>query len=107
MAELIPHLNDRSTRPDPNGSSAGDDGQNADIQVALNRVTHDINNPLAIISGNAQFLLELSQALDLDPDIVKPIEDIEEASQRLANMVSQLSALSEIARRDGLTGDGV
>lgn len=67
-------------------------------------MTHDINNPLSIISGNAQLLLELSRALDLDPDVAKPIRDIEEASQRLARMIERLNALNDAARQ---SGDGV
>jgi signal transduction histidine kinase len=70
------------------------------LQVALSRVTHDINNPLSIISGNAQLLLELAQVLDLDPDVAKPIRDIEEASQRLARMVGRLNRLNDAARQD-------
>lgn len=107
MAELIPHLNGGSEGPVPNGSLDGKVGPHGDLQVALNRVTHDINNPLAIISGNAQLLLELARALDLDPDVAKPIQDIEEASQRLASMVERLNALNEAARQDATGGDGV
>lgn len=78
-----------------------------DPQQVLSAVTHDINNPLAIISGNAQLLLELSRLLDLDPDVAKPIQDIEEASRRLAAMVGRLSALREALPNDSAGGDGV
>ena len=67
----------------------------AALQQALSEVTHDLNNPLAIISGNAQLLLELARMLDLDPDVAKPIQDIEEASHRLAAMVHRLNELKE------------
>lgn len=78
-----------------------------DLQHTLSEVAHDINNPLAIISGNAQLLLELSRLLDLDPDVARPIQDIEEASRRLASMIGRLSALGE-GMPDGLsTGDGL
>ncbi len=116
MNELIPHLDGRSDgiRSDglqPEGLQSDDAGARADLRVALTRVTHDINNPLAVISGNAQLLLELARALDLDPDVAKPIQDIEEASQRLASMVERLNALNAAARTDGFaegsSGDGI
>lgn len=105
MDELIPHLQEGSDRPDQ--IQEGDAVPRADLHVALTRVTHDINNPLAIISGNAQLLMELSRALNLDPDVAKPIQDIEEASHRLANMVEQLNALNDPTRAERLGGDGV
>lgn len=107
MNELIPHLDGRSNGIRSNGSQDGDSNSCTDLQVALTRVTHDINNPLAVISGNAQLLLELSRALDLDPDVAKPIQDIEEASHQLATMVERLNALNASNRPDGVCGDGV
>ncbi len=77
----------------------------AAFQQALSEMTHDINNPLAIISGNAQLLLELARMLDLDPDVAKPIQDIEEASHRLADTVRRLNALKETLDPP-LGGDG-
>lgn len=99
MPESLQHLNGTNGQAPPNtppGSPYSDD-----LQGALRRVTHDINNPLSIISGNAQLLLELSRVLDLDPDVAKPIRDIEEASQRLANMVERLNALNDALREKG------
>ena len=77
------------------------------LQEALSEVTHEINNPLAIISGNAQLLLELSRMMNLDPDVAKPIRDIEEASHRLAEMVRRLNALKETLGEAQPGGDGV
>ena len=74
------------------------------LKRALSEVAHDLNNPLAIISGNAQLLLELARMLDLDPDVAKPIQDIEEASQRLAATVSRLNELKETLRDDPSAG---
>ena len=102
MTELFQHLNGSYDGAPANGSASGRPRPGADLQVALRRVTHDINNPLSIISGNAQLLLELAQVLDLDPDVAKPIQDIEEASQRLAHMIERLNALNDAARqKDG------
>lgn len=107
MDELTPHLEEGPGRSRLDQTQDGDAGSRSDLQVALTRATHDINNPLAIISGNAQLLMELSRALDLDPDVAKPIQDIEEASQRLAVMVERLNALNDPARAQGFGGDGM
>lgn len=54
---------------------------------------HAINNPLAIIAGNAQLLRELAPSCDLDPDVCNAIGAIEEASQRVAQLVEALGVL--------------
>lgn len=105
MNELIPHMDRRSGPVRPN-ESRDDDAERTGLQVALTRATHDINNPLAVISGNAQLLLELSRVLDLDPDVAKPIKDIEEASHQLAIMVQRLNALNEANGTQGAEGFG-
>ena len=66
-----------------------------EIRAALSTVYHDANNPLAIISGNAQFLLELSTSMELDEDLAQPIRDIEEASRRVALKLRDLARLKE------------
>lgn len=68
------------------------------VRVALSRVVHDVNNPLAVISGNAQLLLELARIMELDAELAKPISDIEEASRELAERLAQLSRLREDVR---------
>ena len=67
----------------------------AEVREMLSRVYHDVNNPLAIISGNAQFLLELSRVMDLDDDLLQPIQDIDEASNRVAVSLRELATLKE------------
>lgn len=77
------------------------------VGTAIGGVKHEINNPLAIISGNAQLLLELARAVDLDDELVKPIFDIEEASRRIADSVEQLSSLRALLSGLPYGGDGV
>jgi signal transduction histidine kinase len=105
MTQPLQHLHGTNGHASTTGSSEAPYQSGGELQVALRRVTHDINNPLSIISGNAQLLLELSRVLDLDPDVAKPIRDIEEASQRLADMVERLNALNESMRENGYTGN--
>ena len=61
----------------------------------LSRIYHDTNNPLAIVSGNAQFLLELSKTMDVDEDLLQPMRDIEEASERVAQGLKEISKLRD------------
>ncbi len=66
-----------------------------EIHEAVSTVYHDLNNPLSIISGNAQFLLELSQAEDLDEQYQSSARDIKEAAQRMADSLQRLTRLKE------------
>lgn len=75
------------------------------IRTTVATVNHEINNPLAIISGNAQLLLEMTKVMDVDPDLVKPIRDIEEASRRIAEAIKKLSNLKEVITRPYVSGE--
>lgn len=65
------------------------------LRSALSRIYHDTNNPLSIVSGNAQYFLEVAKAMDVDEELVQPVKDIEEASERVAAGLRELSALRE------------
>lgn len=75
------------------------------LRTTVASVKHEINNPLAIVSGNAQLLLELTSLMDLDEELVKPIRDIEEASSRIAESLNKLSNIKELIARDYLNGE--
>lgn len=66
-----------------------------DIREVVSSVYHDLNNPLSIIAGNAQFLVELSQEEDLDDQFVSSARDIQEASQRMSDSLQRLTRLKE------------
>lgn len=66
-----------------------------DIREVLSSVYHDLNNPLSIISGNAQFLLELSREQDLDEQFESSARDIQEASRRMSESLQQLTRLKD------------
>ena len=59
------------------------------------KVHHDLKNPLSIIAGNAQFLMELNRALNLDEDVVSSVKDIQEAAQDLEEALDRLVILRE------------
>ncbi|MFW5973187.1 MAG: histidine kinase dimerization/phospho-acceptor domain-containing protein [Bacteroidota bacterium] len=67
----------------------------AELQIRLSSIKHDANNPLAIISGNAQLLLELAGALDLGAEFTEPLEDIEEACQRVSDALNELTLVQK------------
>ena len=64
-------------------------------QSLVSRLRHEISNPLAIISGNAQLLLELARLGGLTDDIRQPLEDVEEASRRITELLGSLPNLKE------------
>ena len=66
-----------------------------DVHETVSTVYHDLNNPLSIISGNAQFLLEISEEEELDEQFVSSARDIKEAAQRMADSLHQLTRLKE------------
>jgi signal transduction histidine kinase len=66
-----------------------------EAREALSKVYHDLNNPLSIISGNAQFLLEIGRDADLDDAFLSSVEDIREAADRMAAALRHLTELKE------------
>ena len=69
------------------------------VRQELSRLNHDLKNPLAIISGNAQFLHELIRLRGGDAGLEGPVADIEEACRQLHALLQRLVAL-----RDTLPG---
>lgn len=69
-----------------------------EVREAVSSVYHDLNNPLSIIAGNAQFLLELSREEDLDEEFVSSVKDIQEAAQRVSDSLDRLTRLKEELR---------
>lgn len=70
------------------------------VDVAASGLKHDINNPLSIIAGNAQLLLELASAHQLDEDVVQAVRDIESAAEQASKLVGQLKHLREHVARN-------
>ena len=71
-----------------------------EIREVVSTVYHDLNNPLSIISGNAQFLVELSQEEDLDEQFVSSARDIQEACQRMSEALQRLTHLKDALGED-------
>ena len=65
------------------------------ISSRISSAQHDINNPLSIIIGNAQLLVELARAMDLGDDIIQPAQDILDAGQRISGSLEELDEIKE------------
>lgn len=65
------------------------------VSEALSKLHHDLKNPLSIISGNAQFLIEVGKEAGWGHQAVASLEDIEEAAERLASSLDQIKELRE------------
>ena len=63
----------------------------AALRAEIDRVAHDLNNPVAVILGNAQLARAL--APDLPDDVAAALADIEEAAGVLADRARALGAL--------------
>ena len=73
-----------------------------DLKAELGRVAHALNNPLAVITGNAQLGLELADALAVDESVTESLRNIAEAAGDLEDLFGEVAALR--ARVDGLLG---
>lgn len=65
------------------------------LRLETGAVAHAINNPLTVITGNAQLLCEMARLTGLDPAVAKPIEDIEVAARQLSGALEHLAALRQ------------
>ena len=63
------------------------------VRDELARVAHDLNNPLAVISGNAQLAAEMARAVPTDETIVEAIGSIQQAAGELEALFAEVAAL--------------
>lgn len=77
----------------------------ARARALLTRIHHDVNNPLSVLSGNAQLLQELSRALEIESEFADPLTDMEQAVEGLSESIDRLMVvrklLSELEDRLG------
>ena len=71
-----------------------------ELHEVISSVYHDLNNPLSIIAGNAQFLVELSQEEELDEQFLSSAQDIQEASQQMSGPLQRLTRLKERLKKE-------
>jgi len=63
------------------------------IRVQISRIQHDLNNSLAVISGNVELIKALSDALGVAPDVEAPLRDVGTAVEQLEGHVDRLLAV--------------
>ena len=74
----------------------------AAVQTAIT-VNHEINNPLAIISGNIYLIREKAKELGLE-DVLQKLEVMEINCRRIRSITSKLQNLQQVATTDYLEG---
>jgi signal transduction histidine kinase len=67
-----------------------DEFNREDLEHALSKARHTISNPLTIISGNVQLLLQLADLKDMDEELIASLEDINEATEELQRLVDEV-----------------
>lgn len=72
----------------------------AALHQALSEIIHDVNNPLSIIHGNAQFLIEVAKEEGEDGPVQEALRDIHDATNQLSKRLKRLETL-----RDDLEAD--
>ena len=75
--------------------AGGGDATLREIRDELGRVAHALNNPLAVIAGNAQLAAELARAVPTDPTITESLSAIVEASAALEDLFGDVAALRQ------------
>ena len=74
---------------------AADDARAALVEVRdrLVHLVHALNNPLAVIAGNAQLGREVARATGADPDVLAALEGVESGAAALTELLADLTAL--------------
>lgn len=63
------------------------------LRGELSRVAHALNNPLAVIAGNAQLGLEMAKATGADASVTDAFETIGAAASRLEALFAEVGGL--------------
>lgn len=61
----------------------------------MSHVVHALNNPLAVISGNAQLGREIAHSLQADDSLVDAFREIDEAAEKLRALFSEVTRLRQ------------
>ena len=63
------------------------------LRDEMSRVAHALNNPLSVITGNAQLGQEMGAALGVDDDIRGAFEQIQQAATELGGLFGEITTL--------------
>ena len=67
----------------------------AELRRAVGEATHAVNNPLTVISGNAQLAVELARMLEVDAAVLAALQEIDHATGSLSDTLLQLDRLKQ------------
>ena len=65
------------------------------VRKEIGVIYHDLQNPLSIISGNAELLQEMDRVAPMEEEFRQPIQDILLATERLSGAVERLVQLQD------------
>jgi len=65
------------------------------LHDVLSEIIHDVNNPLSIIHGNAQFLIEIAKEEGEDGPVQEALRDIHDATNQLSKRLERLEELRD------------
>ncbi len=71
----------------------------AEVRDELGRIAHALNNPLAVIAGNAQLAREVAGSVPTDEMIVDAIASITDAAAELEALFAEVAALRTVVDR--------
>ncbi|WP_412067486.1 histidine kinase dimerization/phospho-acceptor domain-containing protein [Rubrivirga sp. IMCC43871] len=71
----------------------------AEVRDELGRIAHSLNNPLAVIAGNAQLAKEVAGSVPTDEMIVDAIASITDAAAELEALFAEVAALRAVVDR--------
>lgn len=71
----------------------------AAVRGELARLAHALNNPLAVIAGNAQLAAEMAKAVPTDETIVEAIESIRQGAADLERLFAEIGDLRRLLTR--------
>ncbi|RKY62278.1 MAG: hypothetical protein DRP95_01780 [Candidatus Latescibacterota bacterium] len=72
------------------------------VTQTVRTLNHEINNPLAIISGKAQLLL--MKGCGLPEDVRRDLEAVEQAARRIGDVVAKLTRVTRVATTQLIEG---
>ncbi|OZC01913.1 histidine kinase dimerization/phospho-acceptor domain-containing protein [Rubricoccus marinus] len=101
LSELVAPLAESEGADEAGGDEGASDEQMPEatalylerVRGELGRITHALNNPLAVISGNVQLARELIVAAPEDPMVSSSLEDIQTAAKELGALIEDINEL--------------
>jgi len=64
-----------------------------EVRDRLAHLAHALNNPMAVIAGNAQLGQEVARATGADPEVLAALDDVAAGADALAALLDDLTAL--------------